>query len=103
MDLSQLDWISAQQNKPESIILDVRTEEEFEAGHIPNAHLLDIRDPEGFMKGVSQLEADKRYFVYCRSGARSAQACQILKQSGIPNCFNLLGGILDWKGEVVTG
>ena len=102
MDLSQQDWISGQQQNPKSIILDVRTEEEFEAGHLKYAQLLDIRDPEGFMEGLRQLEKDTTYYVYCRSGARSAQACQILKQSGIPDCYNLLGGILDWKGEVVT-
>jgi rhodanese-related sulfurtransferase len=52
------------------------------------------------MDGISSLDKTQSYFVYCRSGARSAQACQILKQQGIENCYNLLGGILEWKGEI---
>lgn len=102
MDLSQADWVAAQSQNPESIILDVRTPEEYEAGHIQDAILLDIRNPEGFMEGVAELDTAKSYYVYCRSGARSAQACQVLKQSGIQDCFNLLGGILEWQGEVVS-
>jgi rhodanese-related sulfurtransferase len=51
------------------------------------------------MEGIAQLDTSKTYYVYCRSGARSAQACQLLKQQGITDCFNLLGGILDWSGE----
>jgi len=45
-------------------------------------------------------QASSLGFVYCRSGARSAQACQIFKQQGIADCYNLLGGILEWEGEI---
>ena len=41
------------------------------------------------------------YFVYCRSGARSAQACQLMSQLGFTSTYNLLGGILEWEGEVI--
>ena len=99
MDLTQQEWAAQQAENQQSIILDVRTTEEYSEKHIPKAELLDIRDPQGFMAGVATLDATKTYFVYCRSGARSAQACQILKSQGISSCFNLLGGILEWEGE----
>lgn len=99
MDLTQQEWSAQQAASKDSIILDVRTSEEYLEGHIPNAKLLDIRDPHSFMEGVSELDVSKTYFVYCRSGARSTQACQIFKQHGMSSCFNLLGGIIEWQGE----
>ena len=99
MDLSQKEWTSNQAGNQSSIILDVRTPEEYDLGHILSAQLLDIRNPQGFMEGIAQLDTSKTYYVYCRSGARSAQACQLLKQQGITDCYNLLGGILNWAGE----
>ena len=99
MDLSQKEWTSNQAGNQSSIILDVRTPEEYDLGHILSAQLLDIRNPQEFLGGIAQLDTSKTYYVYCRSGARSAQACQLLMQQGIKDCFNLLGGILDWAGE----
>ena len=102
MDLSQEAWTSKQASTPGSIIIDVRTPEEYEAGHLVHAGLLDIRDPQGFKEGMDTLDKSQTYFVYCRSGARSAQACQIFKQHRIKDCYNLLGGILDWEGKIVN-
>ena len=95
-------WIKNQQSEPESVILDVRTPEEYQAGHIPNAKLINIQSPHEFMNKLSKLDASKKYYVYCRSGARSAQACQLLKQQGISDCYNLLGGIIEWKGNLIS-
>ena len=47
---------------------------------------------------MEQLDKSKAYFVYCRSGARSARACAVMEQSGFPVTFNLLGGIIAWEG-----
>ena len=102
MDLSQQEWAKNQKAVSDSVLLDVRTAEEFAEGHLPDAELLDIRNPEEFMKGLEELEATKTYFVYCRSGARSVQACHILKQQGIADCYNLLGGIMEWQGEITN-
>ena len=100
MDLTQEQWSNQQSADKKSIILDVRTLEEFEAGYIPEAKQLDIRNPETFMQGLESLDMSASYYVYCRSGARSAQACQVMSQMGFETTFNLLGGILVWKGEV---
>ena len=101
MDLTQEDWINKQTELKGSIILDVRTEEEFENGHIVDAQLLDIRNPQEFMEGLAALDPSKNYFVYCRSGARSAQACLLMQQQGFNAAFNLSGGILAWNGPLV--
>ena len=50
MDLSQKEWTSNQVENKASIILDVRTPEEYDSGHILSAQLLDIRNPQGFME-----------------------------------------------------
>jgi rhodanese-related sulfurtransferase len=100
MDLTQKEWSSQQTTDKKSIILDVRSSEEFKAGFIPEAKQLDIRNPETFMQGLESLDKSTSYYVYCRSGARSYQACQVMSQMGFESTFNLLGGILDWKGEL---
>mgnify|MGYP006264303443 FL=1 len=50
------------------------------------------------MGGIDNLDKTKNYYVYCHSGVRSVQACQIMASFGFSNLFNLLGGISDWSG-----
>jgi rhodanese-related sulfurtransferase len=100
-NLSQTEWAKALTKQPEAVILDVRTEEEFESGYIPNAKNIDLRMGPGFIDEINTLEKNKSYYVYCRSGARSAQAVQLMRDLGFNQTYNLLGGILDWEGEVV--
>ena len=100
MDLSQDAWSLKQAQTEGSLIIDVRTQEEYETGHLLNSQLLDIQEPQTFFDSIKRFDKSRSYFIYCRSGSRSAMACQILKQQGILNCFNLLGGILDWQGEI---
>ena len=102
MDLSQNEWEAMHRSKEETIILDVRTLEEYNQGHIPNAQLIDIQNAPNFLQELELLNPSKTYLVYCRSGARSSQACILMKNKGIKNSFNLLGGIIQWKGEIVT-
>jgi len=98
MDLSETDWIEKQNDYQEVVVLDVRTPEEYAEKHIPEAQLLYINDAKNFMDDLEQMDKSKAYFVYCRSGARSARACSVMQQYGFPVTFNLLGGILEWKG-----
>ena len=99
-NLDEKEWVSLMNETPDSIILDVRTEEEYESGYIKGAQLIDIRQPQEFMDAIQSLDKDKSYFVYCLSGARSGQACQLLEQLGIASAYNLDGGILAWTGEL---
>ena len=83
------------------VILDVRTPEEYAAGHIPNA----INIPNETI-GASEISAlpdkDQLILVYCRSGRRSKEAAQKLVSLGYTSIVEF-GGILDWTGETVRG
>lgn len=101
MNLQQEDWISQLNADPNAVILDVRTEDEWNDGIIPNAINIDIYKGQGFIYAVEELDKSKNYYVYCKAGGRSEQACNIMNQLGIENTYNLLGGMMQWKGEVV--
>jgi len=100
MNLNQNDWMSQLETDSNAVILDVRTEDEWNDGYIPNAINIDIYKGQGFIYEVDQLDKTKNYYVYCKAGARSDQACQIMNQLGFENTFNLLGGFMNWKGDV---
>lgn len=100
MDLSQKDWWEGFLKNQDAVILDVRTDEEVASGKIPNSINIDIYKGQGFVYQVEELDKNKTYFVYCRSGARSAQACSIMNQLGFEKTYNLLGGIMQWEGPV---
>ena len=85
-----------------AFLLDVRSEEEYEESSIPNSKLLNIREPQSFMDGLQDLDKSKNYYVYCHSGVRSVQACQIMKTFGFNNLYNLLGGISEWTGKKIS-
>ena len=97
INLECKDWINNISSYKKSIILDVRTVEEYEEISIPNAILANILEPNEFMDVVEKLEKKTKIFVYCRSGIRSQKACNILDQLGFKETYNLNGGILEWK------
>lgn len=99
-DLTQNDWALQSKNDGNAVVLDVRTDDEVEEGKIPNAIHIDIYKGQGFIDEVDQLDKSKTYYVYCRSGKRSAQACNVMKQLGFEHTHNLLGGILEWTGDI---
>lgn len=101
-DLTQEAWQSQLATDTNAVILDVRTPAEVAEGIIPNAITIDIYKGDAFIEDIEALDKTKNYFVYCRSGARSGQACSIMNQLGIENAYNLVGGILNWKGEIVS-
>ena len=82
------------------IILDVRRPDEFAAGHIPNA--FNVPNETIGTAEISELpDKNQLIMVYCRSGRRSKEASEKLVKLGYTN-FVEFGGILDWKGEIVT-
>jgi rhodanese-related sulfurtransferase len=89
-NLSGRDFKEAQL-KSESVLLDVRTAGEFASGTIKGAKNIDMMSPL-FKEAVSTLDKNKEYFVFCRSGNRSAQACSIMARQGF-KVRNLDGGI----------
>ncbi len=99
-DLTQKDWTKQLEQDNNSIVLDVRTQEEVALGIIPNAIHIDIYRGQGFIDELETLDKTKNYYVYCKAGGRSAQACALMNQLGFDNTYNLLGGFSQWKGEV---
>lgn len=102
MNLNQQDWVSQLEADNNAVILDVRTEDEWNDGYIPNAVNIDIYKGQGFIYEVDQLDKSKNYYVYCKAGGRSEQACNIMNQLGFENTYNLLGGMMQWRGAVET-
>ncbi|WP_350287771.1 rhodanese-like domain-containing protein [uncultured Croceitalea sp.] len=100
MDLSQEEWAEQLKNDDNAFVLDVRTPEEIEEGYIPDSTNIDIYLGQGFMDQIQELDKSKNYYVYCRSGNRSGQACAIMNSIGIENAYNLEGGFMNWDGEV---
>jgi rhodanese-related sulfurtransferase len=66
----------------DAVVIDVRTPEEYDAGHIEGAQLLDIQSAS-FAAGVEQLDPEQTYVVYCRSGNRSATATDQMEAAGL--------------------
>jgi hydroxyacylglutathione hydrolase len=83
------------------VFIDVRTAGEFTEGHVPGARLLPLAELE---QRLAEVPKDKRVYLYCRSGHRSAQAAALLTSHGYTNIENVLGGYTAWqqKGYEVT-
>lgn len=79
-----------------AIILDVRTPGEYKEEHLAGAQQLDFLNSEAFDAGIKQLDNTHTYYVYCRSGKRSHNACIKMKKQGL-KVFDMEGGILNWK------
>ncbi len=82
-----------------TIILDVRTKEEFLTGYIPNAINLPVEDITNTTK-LDNTNSDTLVLIYCRSGRRAIEAGHKLVESGYKKVANF-GGILTWKYDVV--
>lgn len=80
------------------ILVDVRTEQEYGEGHIPDALLFPITTIENDAATIIP-DLDATYFVYCRSGSRSAQAVGLLLDMGYTSVYDL-GGIINWPYEI---
>lgn len=87
-------------DKNGAVLLDVRTHEEYRAGHIGGSTNLPL--DKITRAGDIIKEKSVPVYVYCQSGARSARACAQLKSMGFENAVNI-GGICSWRGKIETG
>ena len=104
-DLIASEFQTAMSAESDAQILDVRTIDEFQNGHIEGAINADVNSA-AFQQIASDLNKDKTVFVYCLSGARSASAAGMLKEMGFKSIVNLTGGMLAWRSAnlpVATG
>lgn len=99
-DLHSADFEKEMANNKDAVVLDVRTKGEFYSGRIPGAVNIDLMSPD-FGRKIDALDKEKTYLVYCRSGNRSGEACRVMASKGL-RAYNLAGGIISWRGKLVT-
>lgn len=99
-DLSSLpveitvDQAAALLDNPDVVFIDVREQDEYDAGHIPGVKLI----PLGSIPGrLSEIPTDKTVVAVCRSGNRSGQATEYLRQQGFDKVHNMAGGMNQWS------
>lgn len=81
-------------------VLDVRTESEYNAGHIPGAELV----AEGtYAQALANADRNKEYVVYCATGSRSSVVVEWMKANGFKNVKHFNAGIVSWDGDIIGG
>jgi rhodanese-related sulfurtransferase len=93
-----IDEAEAKMKNPEVLILDVRTPDEFNQGHIEGAKNINVLD-KTFGEKLAELTQDQVVVVYCRSGSRSAKAQGIMVEQGFTETYNVQGGIMAWQAK----
>jgi rhodanese-related sulfurtransferase len=83
---------------PQFVVLDVRTPQEFKAGHLEGAINVDINGRE-FRDEIGRLDRQKTYLVYCRTGRRTGEAVRIMRDLGFENLLRFEGDIVRWRAE----
>jgi thioredoxin 1 len=83
------------------IVFDVRTNEEFEGGHLNAAQNLDIYDSQ-FEQRLDKLDKSATYYVYCQRGGRSADAVSLMAKKGFKEVYELKGGMESWNKQGLT-
>ncbi|GAB4239376.1 MAG: rhodanese-like domain-containing protein [Ekhidna sp.] len=77
-------------------VVDIRTKNEFDSGHIPGALHIDYSQPD-FAKRMEALGKETPIIIHCAKGGRSGRAMSILKEAGFVNVYDYSGGFSDWK------
>ena len=86
--------VESLRQRPDVLLIDVREPEEYQAGHIPGAVLMPLRE---LPSHLDEIPKDKTVVAVCRSGNRSAKAADFLRQTGFDNIHNMQGGMLAWE------
>ena len=103
VNLNVDEWKEQSLEDGNAIILDVRTFDEYAEGAIPNAINIDVKQPQLFLDKIKELDKNQNFYVYCQSGARSAEACAVLNlMCEVKSAHSLIGGFSEWNGDVVV-
>ena len=97
--VSMAEGIEIAKKNPDAIIVDVRRDDEYKAGHIPGAVLLTMETITAETAAKVLPDKDQMILIYCRSGRRSKISAQTLLELGYTNLIEF-GGILDYKGKI---
>lgn len=90
--------IQNNQSNSNFVIVDVRTREEFNSGHIAKAIMVDYESPD-FTARISELDRNREYIIYCRTARRSGLAVKVMKGLGFTETYDMAGGITKWQAE----
>jgi rhodanese-related sulfurtransferase len=93
-DMVDVQTVAEIKDRDDVLVLDVREQWEYDAGHIPGVTLLPMGEIPGRM---SEIPTDQTVILTCRSGNRSGQVADFLRQQGYENVHNMSGGILEWE------
>lgn len=96
--LEPLEFVEAVRSDGKAVVMDVRRPSEYEEGHLADAVNLDWLDQAAFRKGLEQLDKDRTYYIYCRSGRRSREAAARMRQEGF-DVVDMKGGYLRWMEQ----
>jgi phage shock protein E len=93
-DIIDVQTVSDIKDRPDVVVLDVREQWEYDEGHIPGVTLIPMNEvPDR----LSEIPTDKEVIVTCRTGNRSGQVTDFLRQEGFDNVHNMAGGIVAWQ------
>lgn len=95
--LNPTDFQKKMKDFPNAPVVDVRTPDEYNAGHLQNAINININD-SNFDNSITKLDKNKPVFVYCLSGSRSDYAARSMRASGFKEVYDLAGGMMKWRG-----
>ena len=102
LTLSPTQFMQQYHADPNAVLLDVRTHTEYQEQHLPNALQIDIKQ-DTFVDELDELNNTLNYYVYCRIGIRSANACETMRYLGFTgNLYNLKGGITQVPKEYLS-
>jgi rhodanese-related sulfurtransferase len=90
------DLLGKRSGDPGFVLLDVRTQKEFDAERIAGAVIVDYNSP-AFRDKIAKLDRSKSYLVYCRTGNRTNGAVKVMRELGFPDVSVFPGGITKWK------
>jgi rhodanese-related sulfurtransferase len=82
--------------KPNTVILDIRTPAEYDEDHLIGSILINFYSPD-FKSEIQKLDKDKTYLIHCRTDRRSGHTIKLMRELGFQNVYFLKGGILAWK------
>jgi rhodanese-related sulfurtransferase len=77
--------------------IDVRTEKEYDAGHIDDAININVSDESDFIKRIQELDKNKPVYIYCHSGGRSNKASKIMEELGFTGIYDYSDGWSTWN------
>ncbi|NNK81294.1 MAG: rhodanese-like domain-containing protein [Flavobacteriales bacterium] len=92
------EWKTLISEESKPLLVDVRTAQEFEKGHLDGALNIDFRQND-FMERMLALDKEKTLFMYCHSGGRSGKALELLKDKEFKGIIELQGGYSNWESD----